>query len=155
MLATIDKNQIGYTLASVSAVDNRVQKDRQQEIDDFLDAIVKLRGYLDERSNKLEELEEKIRLLSWIDRTTLEDDDLFALKVLFDVADRLVVNLKAFEEFLNPVQQTGILEESVNRYWEIVDSFEEICQDVYNAFFVFPKHSSFQKTDDELKAIFG
>lgn len=155
MIATTEKTAIGYTLASVNQVDITVQADSQAKIDNFLDAIIKLRQYLNDRADMLDDLEEKMHKLFRLDYHSLTEEDFFALQMLYEVCKRIDSNLKRTYAQLRPVREKGIAKKDLKRFYEAIDIFEETATDMYQAFFVLPHLPAFQTSDEELKAIFG
>lgn len=152
MTTTIDRIEIGYTLASVTEVDIKINE--QQKIDEFLDAIIKLRNFLNERSEWLENLEEQMGKLFRLDYHSLTEDDFFTLEVIHKVCQRLHSELMRSYAQLRPVrEQSKIAKKEIARYKEAVDNFQEVNTDLHRAFLIFPHMPAFQKTDKELKAL--
>ncbi|MEL7247185.1 MAG: hypothetical protein AAFZ63_25130 [Bacteroidota bacterium] len=155
MQMVIDKAEIGYTLASANDVDIKMKDDEQKQIDAFLDAIIKLREYLDERSEALEKLEEKLQKLFRVDYNTLTEKDFFALQMVYEVCKRINSKAKRLYANLRQVREEGICKKAINRYRNATRTFEEIVVDMHRVFFEFPNMPAFQTSDEELKAIFG
>ncbi|MEM1216227.1 MAG: hypothetical protein AAGJ82_11105 [Bacteroidota bacterium] len=153
MNVTTKKTEIGYALASVNALEMKVHSEMEKNADDLLDSILELRHRLVDLSEQIEQLENKIRLLSFLNRSELLEDDHFSLRVLFVVCQRLTAHLNTLASKLDTLAQQQVIATEIMRFQEASDLLSETVHDVNEAFFVLPTLPTFQKSSDELKAL--
>jgi len=124
----------------------------EEEINQFLDGINSVRGILNDKIERLNNIVIKVESISWADN--IDDECLRILNELIASSrDLHSVLIKDYVRYLNPLKLRGICNSEIKNYKLALDSFKEVYSDIESVFFFLPKDSEFVALTTRLNAI--
>jgi len=150
--ANIDTIQDAFLFIRKTSYDEKRDGiNTEEQINKFLDRILELQKYLNTKSDKLEEINNKLEGLSWLndlkESHLLSINDLIAsAKDLHSILIRQYVNL-------NYLRSKGVAKESIKRFKQVIDDLKENIADIESIFFFLPKVPEFVETTRQLSLI--
>jgi len=123
----------------------------ENQVNKFLDKILYLQKYLNDKAEKIEDINERLERLTWLN--DIDEDSLRQLngliasaKDLHSVLIRQLVNLNDF-------RKKGLAKEAIKRFKSAIDTLKEIISDLESAFFFLPAMPHFLDNTKELSLL--
>jgi len=123
----------------------------EDQINKFLDKILDVQKYLNVKSEKIEDINERLEGLTWLN--DIDEDSLRQLNNLIGSAKDLhSVLIRQFVN-LNDFRKKGIAKEATKRFKSAIDTLKEIISDLESTFFFLPKMPHFLDNTKELSLL--
>lgn len=142
MTATI--SNIGNEIEEIISKNRSYKPQISEEalMNKFLDSINKLRNYLIDRSEKINELDELFSKLTWLD--VQDESEEVLLSNLITKAKKYHSKLiRNYAEIKKSIGLKGICKEEIQNYKSSIDDFEDSIFEVEQIFFVLRKDDEF------------
>lgn len=156
MHTVVNKSVIKEVSVSIAVLHRKeTVVDQEKMVNVFLDSILALRKFIDEKSESLESIEKQMVKLTHIEHSELLENDYKELRELIDEANITCSSLMRFYAALRDLREKGVINKEAKRYKIAVDDFKETISDLELAFFTLPATSGFKSTTDKLSALLG
>jgi hypothetical protein len=154
MEALYYKDEIKSTFSEIRTVSFEEKKSssmQEEQINAFLDAIIDLKSILNNKTQVIESINERIEKITWF--TDLDEECLLLLNDLISSAKDLRTTLVRQYVLLTPFRKKGIAKEEIKNFKSAVDDLKEICDDLESVFFFLPKMPDFNETTKQLSLV--
>lgn len=154
MKTSICKAEIEKTYSNVRNLSYNEKKSpllTEEHINHFLDAILDLKSILNNKADKIYDINDKIEKLSWFN--DLNDDCLMLINDLVSLAKDLRTTLIRQYIALNFLRKKGIAKDEIKNFKNAIDELKEVSQDIESTFFFLPRMPDFVETTKELSLI--
>lgn len=148
------KSEIKKTYSSVrkfSYEEKRNPLISESKVNEFLDAILVFKKELDVRSNKLDEINEKIERVTWF--KNIDDDILILINDLISVAKDLHSSLLRQYIAMDKIRTQGIAKEEITNFKNALDDLKELAEDLESVFFYLPEMPDFREITQKLSLL--
>lgn len=123
----------------------------EEKINVFLDAILDFKAMLNEKTDKILKLADKLEALTWFsienDECMILLNDLIALSK--DFHSTLIRNYIAY----NKLKTKGVAKAEIKEHKAAIDDFKESFTDLESVFFYLPEMPDFKETTRELSIL--
>ena len=120
----------------------------EEQINNFLDKVLEFQIFLEEKSEKIEEINSLLEELTWLN--DINESELKQINTLIGSAKDLhSVLIRQFEN-LNFLRKEGIAKASTKRFKSSIDDLRENIDDFESIFFLLPKMPHFVETTKRL-----
>jgi hypothetical protein len=123
----------------------------EKKINNLLDSILDFKQSLTRKTDKIENLIERIEKITWFDN--LDQDALLLINDLVSSIRNLYSSLQRQYVYLNFIRSKGIAKEEVKDFKAAIDDLKEIANDLDSRFFFLPANDEFEETTKELSLI--
>lgn len=123
----------------------------EEETNKFLDRILDLQKILNEKSLKIEDINQRLEALTWLN--DIDENCLMSLNDLIASARDLHSILIRQYVNLNYIRSKGIVKDSAKRFKAAIDDLKDIVADIESVFFFLPKIPDFIETTRQLSLI--
>lgn len=153
MDSVTSKSHIADTFSRVRDFSFQEKKDpiNEKKINAFLDAILDLKKKLEDKTNKIYRIIERIEQITWFN--DLNDDSLKLLNDLISSAKDLKSTLIRQYVSLAILRRKGIAKEEIKEFKNAIDELEESYEDLESVFFFLPEMPEFVETTKKLSLI--
>jgi cell division septum initiation protein DivIVA len=154
MEALYYKKEIKRTFSDIRTVSFEEKKSslmQEEQINAFLDAIIDLKSVLNQKTQVIESINERIEKITWF--TDLDEDCLLLLNDLISSARDLRTTLVRQYVSLSTIRKKGIAKEEIKNFKSAMDDLKEICDDMESVFFFLPKMPLFVETTKLLSLV--
>ncbi|HEV8081845.1 MAG TPA: hypothetical protein VGP55_01505 [Chitinophagaceae bacterium] len=148
------KSQISDTFSSVrnfSFEEKKASLYNEEKINALLDAILDFKDKFQEKTERINEINEKIEKLTWFDE--LNDECLRLINDLISSIKDLHSSLIRQYVALNYVRSKGIAKEEIRNFKSAIDDLKDSYQDLESVFFFLPEMPDFKETTKQLSLI--
>ncbi len=148
------KTFIDNTYRSVRTFSSKEKKNlpgTNQLVNEFLDGVLELESLLQEKTDKINEVNQLFEQLTWYNN--LDPDCLMRVNETIGKANELHRTLLLQYISLEPLRRKGVAKSKVKAFKLALDDLHETCQDVEMVFFILPADDEFVKTTNELNLV--
>ncbi len=147
------KSEISNTLSSVRNFSFEEKKAflNEEKINALLDAIIEIKNFFKDKTEKINSINEKIEKLTWFN--DVNDECLILLNDLISsIKDAHSTLIKQYIS-LNNIRIKTIAREELSKFKSAIDDLKESYQDLESAFFFLPEIPDFKETTKQLSLI--
>jgi hypothetical protein len=123
----------------------------EEEINNFLDKVLEIQKFLNEKSEKIEEINGLLEGLTWLNG--IKETELLQINTLIGSAKDLLSVLIRQYVSLNFLRKKGIAKDATKRFKSSIDLLRENIEDLESIFFSLPKMPSFIETTKQLSLV--
>ena len=123
----------------------------EKKINNLLDKILDFKQYLTTKTDKLEEVIEKIEKITWFNN--LDQDTLILINDLISSIRNLHSSLQRQYISFNFLRTKGIAKEEIKSFKSAIDDLKDIANDLDSRFFYLPSNDEFEEITKELSLI--
>ncbi|MGV8090325.1 MAG: hypothetical protein AB2L24_00485 [Mangrovibacterium sp.] len=148
------KSEIKNTFSSVRAFSFTEKKSPlldEKQINKFLDTLSDLKTFIISKTQKIDEINERMEKLTWFN--DLDDECLMLINDLISSAKDLHSSLIRQYIKMNFLRKRGIARDEIKNFKNSVDELKESYSDLESVFFFLPKIPDFIETTKELSLI--
>ena len=128
-------SNIGTEISLITSKTSSVSTISEQErINNFLDSINKLKVSLNNRVEKLKQIDSLFAQLTWVDIKSKEDEELIK-KIIIDSKKFHSKLLRNYVNLKNSLWQSNICREEITCYKNILDDIEDSVFEIEQIFF--------------------
>jgi len=148
------KTEIENTFTQIRAISYKEKKSPlldEEKVNTFLDAIIDFKKILIEKSQIINNINERIEKLSWFN--DLDDECLMLINDLISSAKDLRSSLIRQYISMNFLRKKGIAKEEIKDFKNAIDELKETYEDLESVFFYLPKIKEFIETTKQLSLV--
>mgnify|MGYP001147847162 CR=1 FL=1 len=142
------------TFTSVRSFSFKEKKEpllEEDQMNSLLDAILDFKKSLDEKSEKIYEINERIEGITWFNN--LDDENLMVLNDLISSAKDLRTSLVRQYVSMSFLRKKGIAKGEIKEFKNSIDELKESYEDLESVFFFLPKMPEFVETTRKLSLV--
>lgn len=124
----------------------------EDKMNEFLDAIIDFKSYLNTKTNKIQEIVVTMEGLTWFDNN-LDEECLMLLNDLIASAKDLRTSLVRQYVSMDTLRKKGIAKQEINAYKNAIDELKETYEDLESVFFFLPEMPQFKETTKQLALV--
>ena len=124
---------------------------KEKVINDFLDAISDFKKVLNEKSDFLFEINNRIERITWFN--DLDDECLMLINDLISTAKDLRTTLIRQYVVMGFLRNKGIAKDEIKNFKNAIDDLRETYEDLESVFFYLPQMPEFVETTKQLTLI--
>lgn len=124
---------------------------QEEQINAFLDAIIDLKSILNQKTQVIETINERIEKITWF--TNLDEGCLLLINDLISSARDLRITLVRQYISLSIIRKKGIAKVEIKNFKSAIDDLKEICDDLESVFFFLPQMPLFVETTKLLSLV--
>lgn len=146
--------QIEDTFEKVRALSFEEKKESvfdEPKMNRLLDRILEFKKTFTDKTNKINNLVEKIEEITWFN--ILDDDTLMLINDLISSIRDLHSSLLRQYISLNYIRAKGIAKEETKKFKATIDDLKDVAADLESRFFFLPNIADFQETTKELSLL--
>lgn len=154
MIALTGKQKVSKVLDEVKTTsfsERREIKSEEEIINSFLDKIIDFKKNVATRTQKIEDISEKMETISWINEK-MDDETLKDLNNLIVLAKDLHKTLIIHYVSFTPLRKNGIAKEETANFKNALDTFKEVYSDIESTFFSLPNNKDFVEITKRISA---
>lgn len=154
MTPTVCKIEIESTFTSVRLKSFEEKQSpflKEKVINDFLDTISDFKRILNEKSEFLFDINNRIEKITWFD--DLDEECLMLINDLISTAKDLRTTLIRQYVLMGILRRKGIAKAEIKKFKNAVDELKETYEDLESVFFFLPKMPSFVETTKQLSLV--
>lgn len=147
------KSAISHTFSSVRNFSFQEKKAflNEEQVNALLDAILEFKKVFNDKTEKINSINEKIEKLTWYN--DIDDETLLSLNDLISsIKDAHSTLIKQYVS-LNYIRSKGIAKEEISKFKSAIDDLKESYQDLESVFFFLPEIPDFKETTKQLSLI--
>lgn len=148
------KSEIKNTFSSVRDFSFEEKKSpflSEENVNQFLDAIIDFKSSLKEKTLKIYDINERIEKLTWFDN--LNDECLKLSNDLISSARDLHSSLIRQYVSMNFIRSKGIAKQEIKDFKYSIDELKEVSSDLESALFFLPEMPGFKEITKELSLV--
>lgn len=148
------KSEIKNTFSSVRDFSFEEKKSpflSEENVNQFLDAIIDFKSFLKEKTLKIYDINERIEKLTWFDN--LNDECLKLSNDLISSARDLHSSLIRQYVSMNFIRSKGIAKQEIKDFKYSIDELKEVSSDLESALFFLPEMPGFKEITKELSLV--
>lgn len=148
------KSEIANTFSNIRSFSFQEKKTPlidEEKVNAFLDAILDFKSGLQEKTDKIYEINEKIEGLTWFN--DLDEESLMLLNDLISSAKDLRTSLIRQYVSMSVFRKKGIAKEEIKDFKNAIDELKESYEDLESAFFFLPEMPDFVETTRKLSLV--
>ena len=144
-------NQTFNEVRKVSFLEKKEASMSEESINAFLDKIIEFKKLLQEKTKKIELINENLEKITWFD--DLEEEALIMINETISLCKDLHSTLIRFYVRLNFLKVKGIAKNEIKVFKSVIDDLKEISEDLESVFFFLPQMPDFKDTTKKLSLI--
>ena len=144
-------NQTFNEVRKVSFLEKKEASMSEESINAFLDKIIEFKKLLQEKTKKIELINENLEKITWFD--DLEEEALIMINETISLCKDLHSTLIRFYVRLNFLKIKGIAKNEIKVFKSVIDDLKEISEDLESVFFFLPQMPDFKETTKKLSLI--
>ncbi len=148
------KSEIADTFSSIRSFSYQEKKTPLMEagkVDLFLDTMLDFKNSLIEKTEKINDINERIEKVSWFDN--LDDESLMLINDLISAAKDLRTSLIRQYVSMNIFRKKGIAKQEIENFKNSIDELRESYEDMESVFFFLPRMPDFVETTRKLSLV--
>ena len=148
------KSEIENTFSSVRMFSFTEKKSPlldEDKVNSFLDTILDFKNSLNEKSGKINHINERIEKLTWLN--DLDEECLMLTNDLISSAKDLHSSLIRQYVSMNYIRKKGIAKDEIKDFKNSIDELKEAYEDLESVFFFLPKIPDFAETTKQLSLV--
>jgi len=148
------KEEIERTFSSVRSFSFQEKKSSmldEEKVNAFLDAILEFKTGLEEKTEKIYDINERIEKITWFN--DLDETCLMLLNDLISSAKDLRSSLIRQYVSMNDLRKKGIAKEAIKDFKNSIDELKEAYEDLESVFFFLPEMPDFKETTSKLSLV--
>jgi len=148
------KSEINETFTKVrrfSFEEKKASLVNEGKVDLLLDAILEFKNDLDQKTERIFKINERIENLTWYN--DIDEDNLMLLNDLISSLKDLRTSLIRQYVSLNFLREREIALEEIREFKNSIDELKESYEDLESVFFYLPKMQDFVETTDRLSLL--
>lgn len=123
----------------------------QERMNSFLDAILDFKESLNEKTEKINSVNDQIDKITWYN--DLDDECVKLINDLISAIKDLRSSLARQYASMSSIRQKGIAKEEIRAFKSSIDELREVYQDLESVFFFLPSIPEFEETTKLLSLI--
>jgi len=135
-----------FSLSVKREPDNYMEK-----VNSYLDRINRINTYLKERTDKINNINERLEKITWFNE--LDDESLAQINSIISLIKDVHSYLARIYATYNDIRDSGIKKDAIKDFKNAIDDFRETSNDLESAFFNLPKIKGFNETAQKLAEI--
>ncbi len=148
------KSEITHTFHEVrnfSFAEKKSTSFDEEGINAFLDAIIDFKAALSAKSDRVNDINERIEKLTWFNN--LNDECLLLINDLISAMKDLRTSLIRQYVAMDILRKKGIAKEDIKRFKHSIDDLREAYEDLESVFFYLPEMPDFVETTRRISLI--
>jgi histidyl-tRNA synthetase len=123
----------------------------EEKVNAFLDAILEFKIGLEEKTEKIYDINDRIEKITWFN--DLDETCLMLLNDLISSAKDLRSSLIRQYVSMNDLRKKGIAKEAIKDFKNSIDELKEAYEDLESVFFFLPEMPDFKETTSKLSLV--
>lgn len=123
----------------------------EAKINTFLDKILEFKKVFEDKTNRINDVVEKIERLTWYNE--VDSESLMKINDLISAIRDLHSSLQRQWTSLNVIRSKGIAKVETKNFKAAMDDLKDVASDLESRFFFLPKFPDFLQTTKELSLI--
>lgn len=146
------KSEIADTFSSIRSFSYQEKTPLMEagKVDLFLDTMLDFKNSLIEKTEKINDINERIEKVSWFDN--LDDESLMLINDLISAAKDLRTSLIRQYVSMNIFRKKGIAKQEIENFKNSIDELRESYEDMESVFFL-PRMPDFVETTRKLSLV--
>ena len=148
------KSEISETLSSVRRLSFEEKKSsifNEERVNALLDSILEFKKSFREKTQRINNINEKIEKLTWFDN--VDDENLILINDLISSIKDLHSTQIRIYVTLNYIRSKGVAKKEISDFKNTIDELKDSYQDLESVFFFLPKLPDFKETTKQLSLI--
>jgi peptidoglycan hydrolase CwlO-like protein len=138
-------------VSETSYSEKKLKIPTEDEINNFLDKVLEIQKYLNGKSEKIEEINNRLDGLTWLN--DVNEGELKQINTLIGSCKDLHSVLVRQFVGLNFLKKRAVAKAAVKRFKESIDVLKESIADLESIFFNLPQMPEFKQTTKELSLV--
>lgn len=148
------KSRISEAVSEVRSFSFNEKKESvidEEKVNAFLDAILDFKSRIVAKTEKIENIAERMEGLTWF--TSPDEEGLMLLNDLISAAKDVHSSLIRQYVYLNPLRRRGIAGDEIKSFKRSIDDLKESFEDLESVFFFLPEMPEFTETTKQLSLV--